>query len=433
MLLRPRGASRSLAGFARPASGSAARTGVAALGLTLGLAACSGGSDVNAVPLQTVGAPTAATGMATSDATAATPAPTATTPAPPAPTATAGPSRSAGPASPRPAAPRAGNPDGHATVPAQGRAVDTSHSSRVIGNGTPAGCTSAAVVNAIARGGIITFSCGPDPITITLTQTAKIRNASSTHVVIDGGGKVTLSGGGRRRILYLNTCDQELGWLTSHCQDQDRPRLTLQNITFADGNATGLTTDGGGGGGVFVRGGRLTIVNSRFIRNRCDSTGPDVGGAAVRVLDQYQDQPVYVVSSTFGGGPGLGGRCANGGALSSIGVSWVILNSLFTDNSAIGNGANPAQAGTPGGGSGGAIYTDGNRFTVRVAGSVIERNHANEGGGAIFFVSNDRTGSLVLESSRLRRNPSDGFQTAGYPGIFFLGSGRPKVSGSSLA
>src|SRR5580704_6258639 len=39
---------------------------------------------------------------------------------------------------------RAGNPDGHAAVPAAGLAVDTSHPQHVIGDGSPAGCTSAA-------------------------------------------------------------------------------------------------------------------------------------------------------------------------------------------------------------------------------------------------------------------------------------------------
>ncbi|MBV1848897.1 hypothetical protein KUA19_02010 [Catellatospora sp. NEAU-YM18] len=320
-----------------------------------------------------------------------------------------------------------GNPRGGATVPAEARAVDTSHPTRVVGTGTPASCTSQAVVKAVAAGGVITFDCGPEPVTITMTATAKIRNANGPRIVLDGGGLVTLSGGGKRRILYMNTCDQAQGWTTSHCQDQDHPQLTVQNLTFADGNSTGEKTEGGGGGAVFVRGGRFKIVNSRFIRNRCDGTGPDLGGAAVRVLSQYHNQPVYVVNSTFGGAKGLGGSCANGGALSSIGVSWTVLNSVFSHNSAIGRGANPARSGTPGGGSGGAIYADGNLFTIRVAGTIIEDNHAREGGGAIFFVSNDRTGTLRIEHSTLRRNPSDGFETRGFPGIFFLGARPPTV------
>jgi len=331
-----------------------------------------------------------------------------------------------------PAAP-AGNPSGGAAAPAEARAVDTSNPTRVVGTGTPASCTSAAVVEAVAAGGIITFACGPDPVTITLQATAKVVNANGPDVVLDGGNKVTLSGGGQRRILYMNTCDQAQGWTTSHCNDQDTPRLTVQNLTFADGNATGDTTDGGGGGAVFVRGGRFKVVNSTFVRNRCDGTGPDVGGAALRVLDQYRDQPVYVVNSTFGGAPGQGGVCSNGGAISSIGVSWVVLNCVFTHNQAVGRGANPARGGTPGGGSGGAIYLDGNRFTLQLTGTRIEDNHASEGGGAVFFVSNDRTGTMAVDGSTLRRNPSDGFETAGFPGIFFLGQSPPAVSSSTLS
>jgi len=326
----------------------------------------------------------------------------------------------------------AGNRAGRATVPVAARAAGTSHPDHVIGHGSPAGCTSAAVLHAVAAGGVTTFNCGRAPITITLTRTAKVFNAHP-DVVLDGGGTVTLSGAGKRRILYQNTCDQAQGWTTAHCNDQDHPRLTVQNLTFADGNATGQRTDGGGGGAIFVRGGRVKVVNSVFIRNRCDRSGPDLGGAALRVLDQSGHRPVYVVASTFGGAAGQGGSCSNGGALSGIGVSWVILNSLFSHNQAIGDGANPQRAGTAGGGSGGAIYTDGNTYTVTLSGTRIEDNHAREGGGAVFYVSNDHTGSLTITGSTLRRNPNQGFSTRGYPGIFYLGTGsHPTVSGSSL-
>ncbi|MET8120856.1 hypothetical protein [Micromonospora sp. NPDC005189] len=326
----------------------------------------------------------------------------------------------------------AGNPNGKATVPAEARAVSTAKPTRTIGTGTPASCTSAAVVKAVAAGGVITFNCGPAPVTIRMTATAKVRNANGPKVVLDGGGKVTLSGQGKRRILYMNTCDEAQGWTTSHCQNQDHPQLTVQNLTFADGNSTGDKAEGGGGGAIFVRGGRFKVVNSRFVRNRCDRTGPDLGGAAIRVLSQYDNKPVYVVGSTFGGAAGQGGSCSNGGALSSIGVSWVVLNSVLSHNEAIGSGANPAKSGTPGGGSGGAIYCDGNEFTVRIAGTIIENNKANEGGGAVFFVSNNRTGTMKIENSTLRRNPSGKFETRGFPGIFFLGARNPEVTSSKL-
>ncbi|HEY2241692.1 MAG TPA: hypothetical protein VGI21_23010, partial [Streptosporangiaceae bacterium] len=202
-----------------------------------------------------------------------------------------------------PAAPSrapASNGTGIAAVPAAGQPVSIAHPDHVIGDGTAASCTSQAVVDAVAAGGVITFSCGSEPVTITMAATAKVRNTSSA-VVLDGQGKVTLSGGGARRILYQDTCDPAQAWATSHCQDQATPHLTVQNMTFANGNSTGQSYDGGGGGAIFDRGGQLTVINSRFTGNRCDSSGPDLGGAAIRALSQYQNQPVYVVGSTFTG------------------------------------------------------------------------------------------------------------------------------------
>lgn len=311
-------------------------------------------------------------------------------------------------------------------VPAGAGPVNTSHPTRVVGHGNARSCTSAAVVAAVRAGGIIRFSCGPKPVVIMMSRTAKVVN-TSRQVVLDGGGTVTLSGEGRRRILYMDTCDRAQVWTTSHCQDQSTPRLVIQNITFADGNSTGQRFDGGGGGAIFDRGGRLRIVNSAFVSNRCERDGPDIGGGAVRALSQYHGLPVYVVGSRF-----ERNACSNGAALSSIGVSWTVLNSRFESNRAIGHGANPARAGSPGGGSGGAIYNDGNRMTLSVGGSVFTGNHANEGGGAIFFVSNDRTGTMAIRYSTLEGNPNDRFHTPGLPGIYFLGARRPTISHSVL-
>jgi hypothetical protein len=294
----------------------------------------------------------------------------------------------------------------------------------VVGHGTPASCTAAAFRRAVAKGGVITFDCGPDPVTIVMDRQAEVHN-TSPKVVIDGGGKVTLSGAGQTRILYLNTCDKRLTWTTSHCNDQARPKLVLRNLTFTRGDSTGQLEEGGGGGAVFVRGGQLSVVGSTFTRNRCDKAGPDLGGAAIRVLDQYHDRPVKITRSTF-----TGGRCSNGAALSSIGVSWTVTDSVFRNNKAIGRGANPSRPGTRGGGSGGAVYLDGNLFALRLVRTRIEDNVAREGGGAVFFVSNDRTGTLAIRDSTLHHNPSLGFET--YPGIFYLGHGEPQVSGSTI-
>ena len=327
--------------------------------------------------------------------------------------------------------PDIGNPTGNCMVPAEAQEENSSNPDHIIGNGTPESCTSEAVVNTFAKGGGITFNCGPKAIIITMKKTAKIFNNTGPKIVIDGKGKVALSGENKRRILYMNTCDPDQIWTTPHCQDQDHPQLTIQNLIFMEGNSKNESTYDGGGA-IWARGGRLKIVNSRFFNNSCAATGPDVGGASVRAFSQYKNSPLYVVNSTFGGGEGFGNVCSNGGGLSSIGVSYSVYNSLFSHNKAIGYGANPERAGTPGGGSGGAIYNDGNTFDLNICGTKIEKNSSREGGGAIFFVSNDRSGHLIINTSHLANNPSAGFETQGYPGIFYLGKGPPQVSNSTI-
>ena len=299
--------------------------------------------------------------------------------------------------------PQAGNPDGACEVPAEADLEDTSNPTTLVGDGTAASCTADAFIDAVARGGVVTFDCGPDPITITLDRPAKIYNDTGPRIVIDGGGLVTLSGGGTTRILYMNTCDGELNWTTDHCQDQDHPQLTVQNLTFVDADSRG-EDEYDGGGAIWVRGGRFKVVNSRFFNNVCADSGPDVGGAAIRVFSQYQGQPVYVVGSTFGGEAGFGNTCSNGGGISSIGVSWTIVNSLFSYNKAIGDGGNPAQGGTPGGGSGGAIYNDGNTMTLSLCGTKIEHNEVVTHGSAIFFVTNDHSGDIRIDRSTITQN-----------------------------
>ena len=65
-----------------------------------------------------------------------------------------------------------------------------------------------------------------------------------------------------------------------------------------------------------------------------------------------------------------------------------------------------------------------------VAGTLMTGNRARDGGGAIFYVSNDRTGTLHLRWSTLRDNLSEGFWTR--PGIFYLGHGPIDVQHSII-
>jgi hypothetical protein len=313
----------------------------------------------------------------------------------------------------------AGNPDGQAAVPAAGQAVVTSQPDHVIGDGTPASCTPAAVVAAVAAGGVSTFSCGPDPVTITMTSAATVSNTSH-QVVLDGGGKVTLSGGGKTQILFMNA-----GW------QQQWPQLVVQNLTFTDAYSGTPQASGSsvyGGGAIFAYGGQLKVVHSAFLGNSCYASGPDLGGGAIRAVGMYPASPVYITGDTL-----TGNSCSNGGALSGLFADFDVSNSVLTGNKAIGWGANPAAAGTPGGGSGGAIYTDGTGYNLSVTGTVLRDNTAREGGGGIFFVVNSGGGTLRIESSTLQDNPSGAFQNA--PGIFDSVNGQeaqPVAVGSSI-
>lgn len=325
--------------------------------------------------------------------------------------------------------PAAGNGDSSCAVPAAAGLEDVSNPDHVIGTGTPESCTPDAFIKAVANGGKIVFNGGTQPFTITLTRPAKVFNDSNPNIVIDGGGIVTLSGGTTTRILYMNTCDPNQHWTSTRCDNQDSPHLTVQNLTFINANSTN-EAQYDGGGAIWVRGGRFKVVNCRFFNNVCARMGPDVGGGAIRVFSQYNNQPVYVVNSTFGGDSIYGNVACNGGGISSIGVYWTLINCLFSYNRAIGNGGNPAQAGSIGGGSGGAIYNDGDTMTLSLCGCRLEHNQVNAFGSAIFFISNSHTGTLVIHNSVIRNNTGGSWYAL--PGISMHPDTRVDTAGSVI-
>jgi len=390
-----------------PAAHPAATRPSAPMPHTAGAAVSSGGASAAAVQA------------------AAAPAPT------PLPTAAQAPAAAQQPAA-SPASgerPRYGNPGGAAPVPPAARAVSTAHPNHVIGSGTAASCTSAEVVKAVAEGGNITFNCGQQPVTITMTATAKVVN-THRRTVIDGGGLVTLSGGGKHRILYMNTCDPKQIYTTNDCWEQQWPQLVVQNLTFTDAysGVRQTKTSYYGGGAIYAQGGQLKVVNSGFINDRCYRYGPDLGGGAIRAVGMHMSTRIYITDDTF-----RGNTCSNGAALSGLYANFYVINSLFTGNKAIGWGQNPTQPGTPGGGSGGAIYTDGDSYNLVIAGSVMRYNRAREGGGAIFFVVDGGPGTLWIQNaSVLSHNTSGQFQNAA--GIFDSVDGhdtKPDVIGGS--
>jgi hypothetical protein len=310
------------------------------------------------------------------------------------------------------AAGSAGNPNGScsAGVPSKGQPADTSNPTTVVGTGSASSCTFAALNAAVTQGGVITFSCGGGAVTIPVTATLNVPTNKNT--VIDGGGKITLDGGGAVQILSFNS---------DNFQANDNG-LTLQHITLVNGKKTPTQMiptapapcsqgwDDGEGGALYMRDGNLLVVDAIFTNNQAAPLGPDTGGGAIYVLGSKNG--AWIVDSTF-----TNNTASNAGAVGGLFTALNIYNSLFMNNMAIGNGANNDDASmcsvinngqneVGSGGNGGAIYSDGNDVNVTLCGDAILDNAAGTGafGGGLFFTSNNMGGVLTITDTTMTGN-----------------------------
>jgi len=270
--------------------------------------------------------------------------------------------------------------------------VDTSKPTTVVGSGTAASCTEAALDAAVAAGGIVTFDCGAAPITITVSAEVPV----TTDTTIDGGHLVTLSGGKSTRILHIKSA-----WNVA------TPLLTVQNLTLTDGYTTDVlntSSTAEGGAAIFEDGGSLTVVDCTFTDNQCASTGEDVSGGAI---NGQGVGTLIVESSVFNGNSG-----SNGGAIGTQDENVTISNSTLVGNSATGTGGNPGN-----GGDGGAMSYDGAHVSWTMCGDTFRQNHANAAGGAVFRVAyNDE--AVTIDRSTFDDNSVD--PTTGNAGGLYL-------------
>jgi hypothetical protein len=301
----------------------------------------------------------------------------------------------------------AGNPDGSCTggVPTRGIAVDTSQPTTVVSS-----CTFDELKAAIARGGIITFDCGVNVVTIPITATLDLRIDMDT--VIDGGKKIVLDGRGAVQILRYDSPN----WRTVETT------VTLQHIALINGKTTPTRAippapapcsqgwNDGEGGALFMRDGNLNVIGAIFKANHAAPLGPDTGGGAIYVLGSKHG--AVISGSTFSGN-GASNAAAVGGLFAELDV----YNSLFEGNTAEGNGANNddatkcsvinnGQHEIGSGGNGGAIYSDGASVDITLCGTKIVDNHAGVGafGGGLFFTSNDMNGTLAITDTTMTGN-----------------------------
>jgi len=104
-------------------------------------------------------------------------------------------------------------------------APSITRAARVVGTGTVDSCTDAALDAALANGGVVTFDCGPQPVTIILTSTKTIADTTT----VDGGGRITLDGNHAVQVFLV----------------QQRGALNVENLTIANGLAYGVVGNGG--------------------------------------------------------------------------------------------------------------------------------------------------------------------------------------------
>ena len=313
--------------------------------------------------------------------------------------------------------------------------VDTSTPTTVVGSGTAASCTEAALSVAVANGGIITFTCGSSPVTIPITTTLIVPTDKNT--TIDGAGLITLDGGGTTRILSADHPDYRTNDYV----------LTLQRVALEHGKASGTKpfaaapapcSQGfydGEGGAVRIRDLKLHVIDATFTGNEAAELGPDVGGGAIYVMGTTE---VIVVNSTFTGNTG-----SNGGAIGALNSELDVHNSSFTNNSALGHGANSDDASkcsvisetgqhqVGSGGNGGAICIDGGSDGLHTfCGVKFVGNHggAEALGGAIF-----RTPDLAKQATVIDRCWFDSNVGGSGGGALYIHNSDLKITDSTLS
>ena len=231
----------------------------------------------------------------------------------------------------------------------------------IVGSGTPASCTEAALNAALVVGRNITFSCGASPVTITFSSSKNM----TVNTSLDGGGLVTLSGGGASSLFAVN------GGVT----------MALANLTIAAGFTSG-------NGGAISSNGTLSITGCTLTGNSTSSSndyyGSPANGGAV-----LNGGTLIVASSTFAGNTVTSnndfyGASANGGAIHT-GGTLLVTNSTFSGNSA---SASNSYYGTAG--NGGAIFNAGGR--VVISGSTFSGNSASA--SSSFFGTGGQGGAL---------------------------------------
>ena len=185
--------------------------------------------------------------------------------------------------------------------------------------------------------------------------------------------------------------------------------LLLENVTVSGGEATGPTGDGGG---IFVNGGQLTLVNSRVTGNRAamgaagtnGGAGRHGGGIAISGGGAAQIWDSTINGNVAGGGGGgfelNGGSGGSGGGIALLGGTMNIERSVVNSNFA-GFGAFSGPSGNGGhGGNGGGLYLAGGS-SAQLSNTTIHANTAGSGGPGTTGNGNGGSGGGIHSPSSI--------------------------------
>ena len=301
----------------------------------------------------------------------------------------------------------------------------------VVGSGIAASCTESAFNDALAiaqsGSGTITFNCGLATIPFSSQKII------SSHVVIDGGGMITLSGEDVTRLFYV----------------QNGRSLVLRNIILTDG-----FSGANYGGAIYVESNGVLTVEGSTIQN--SATDGQAGGAiidfggTVTIVDSIIDNNqsnygainsiglVEIIRSTI-----KNNQATLGGAALSVGGDVTITESVFHHNQAPVGGAmlitnagdvsisdstfhsNTANGVVVEDTGGGAIINDGYLSITR---STFEANSSNGSGGAI---QNGRLGSVA--EAFISQSAFIGNQAVHYGGGIYNQEGVLQLINSTLS
>lgn len=245
--------------------------------------------------------------------------------------------------------------------------VAGAHAAGIVGSGSAASCTDAALGAALAGGGSVTFNCGAAPATISVLSTKVI----SANTTINGENLITLSGGGTVQVIQVNS----------------PAGLTLQNLAITNGRA------GVGGGGAIVSTGALDVVNVSFVANSTTGSGGAIAFIATNVFNGV-DGAIAITGSTFSGNSASGSSFGGGALLIQRGQATITNSTFFGNSHSVGRG--------------GAIYINNGRldlFSVTMAGNTA----VGEGGG--LYEDTDNSSS---QNSIFANNTPDNCGTSGY-------------------